>query len=149
MTSQMTSSPSPIITINHAYPFNLSFNIEQFILAVCHEKEIKHGQLEFSFVDEKTIIKLNKTHLQHNHDTDTLSFNLGTIQSPDSDIYICIPVAKKNAPSFNNSFEKELQLLIIHTLLHTIGYTDCTPKEKEKMDKEQHRILNLLSKEIK
>ncbi len=124
-------------------------NIKHFILDICHKKNITQGQLEFSFIDEKKMTALNKKHLQHDNPTDTLSFNLGSTQIPDADIYICIPVAEQNAPQFKTTFEEELKLLIIHTLLHTIGYKDYTPEEKKEMDTEQTRLLNLLSKHTK
>lgn len=135
----------PHITINKQCSFQTSFRLDVFIHAVCKEKNIQSGQLEFSFVDKTTITQINTDYLNHHYATDTISFNLGTEAIPEADIYICIPVAKENALEFNHSFEEELKLLIIHTILHTIGYTDYTETEKLKMDQEQNRILMLLS----
>ena len=145
----MTTTNAPVVRINQEYPFQTTFNIKHFILDICHTKNITQGQLEFSFIDEKKMTALNKKHLQHDNPRATLSFNLGSTQIPDADIYICIPVAEQNAPQFKTTFEEELKLLIIHTLLHTIGYKDYTPEEKKEMDTEQTRLLNILSKHKK
>jgi len=141
----MTPKENPKIIINQPYRFEHPFDIKQFIIAICKEKKIKTGTFEFSFIDKETITKINTTHLNHNNPTDTITFNLGSTSEPDADIYICIPVAKENALTFKTNFESELKLLIIHTLLHTIGYTDTSAKEKKAMSNEQTRLLNQLT----
>tara|TARA_B100001113_G_C20842747_1_gene506090 strand:- start:97 stop:540 length:444 start_codon:yes stop_codon:yes gene_type:complete len=137
----MTIKEALNIAINTTYPFDHPFNIKEFILKICKQKQITTGTFEFSFVDEQTITSINKNHLKHNNPTDTITFNLGSIKEPDADIYICIPIAKKNAITFKNTFKSELKLLIIHTILHTIGYTDTSLKEKKEMEQEQSLLL--------
>jgi len=140
----MKLPPTPTIQVNHQYSFTPPFDITHFILSICKSKNISDGTFEFSFVNESTITNLNQTHLNHHYKTDTLTFNLGTPQIPHADIYICIPVAEENAIKFNSPFKRELQLLLIHTVLHAIGYTDDTTDSKKTMDTEQTRLLNQL-----
>ena len=136
--------PSKIdIHINTPYVFTPPFAIKELIEWVCKLKAVNEGAFEFSFVDKLTIQNVNKQHLQHDYPTDTISFNLNSTTAPDADIYICIPVVEENAVAYNNAFASELALVIIHSILHTLGYNDQTQSEKLIMDNEQSRLFNL------
>ena len=136
--------PSKIdIHINTPYVFTPPFTIKELIEWVCKIKAVNEGAFEFSFVDKSTIQYINKKHLQHDYPTDTISFNLHSTTSPEADIYICIPVVEENAVTYNTTFASELALVMIHSILHTLGYNDQTPDEKIVMDNEQNRLFNL------
>lgn len=136
---------TPSITITEEVPHQAAFDISTFIASVLTEKHISSGTFAFNFVSEDTIVAVNRSHLKRDYVTDIISYNLGTIDEPDADIYICISQAKRNAKEFHNSYENELKLLIIHGILHVLDYKDYTTEDKAIMDKEQERILATLS----
>jgi rRNA maturation RNase YbeY len=133
------------VDISFQTPVTLSFKPQNFAKKVAKLKGLSSGQIDITFVDAETILKINMDHLQHNYVTDIITFNLGDTTTPIGDIYICIDQAIENAKAFAYTFENEIRLLIIHGILHLLGFTDYTDEEKAIMDAEQTRILNELS----
>jgi rRNA maturation RNase YbeY len=135
----------PQISISNETEIPLSFDSEHFAKAVAKETSITKGSIDITFVSEDTIVELNESHLNRDYITDIITFNLGTIEEPIGDIYICTKKAEENAKSFQNSLENELKLLIVHGILHVLDYKDYTEEEKAVMEAEQNRILEILS----
>ncbi|MDD4178761.1 MAG: rRNA maturation RNase YbeY [Candidatus Margulisbacteria bacterium] len=77
--------------------------------------------MDVSFVSEKEIRRLNKAYRKKDKATDVLSFAYGR-DGIMGDVLICKAVAKKNAGKFNNTYEQELKRLVIHGVLHVLGY---------------------------
>ncbi len=137
------------VDISFQKPITLSFKPQTFAKKVAKLKGLSEGQIDITFVDAETILKINIDHLKHDYVTDIITFNLGDTTTPIGDIYICIDQAVDNAKSFSNTVENEFRLLIIHGILHLLGYTDYTEEEKAIMDTEQTRILKELTREKK
>lgn len=113
----------------------------------CPDKEIS-----LSFVDDKTIQQLNKQYRNKDKPTDVLSFSLregefGNI-NPDvlGDIVISIETAASDASKNSLSLKQEIDFLIIHGLLHLLGYNheNTTKEETKKMQNKQKELFNLL-----
>ena len=132
------------IELNDEVPVETGFDRVSFIQGVADLKEMTEGSLEFTFVDEAAIQSINKNHLGRTYITDIISFNLGTPEDPEGDLYICIDHVKKNAQSYEKSFDEELKLVLVHGILHILDYRDYTDEEKKEMYAEQDRILGLL-----
>ena len=96
--------------------------------------------------------QLNRQYRRQNRLTDVLAFaavennfilpvvlknNLG-------EIIICLPQAEKQARIFEQPIKKELTRLLIHGILHLVGYNDETEKDRKKMDKKQEEILRII-----
>jgi len=90
---------------------------------------------------------MNTQFLERSYSTDILTFNLGTIENPIADIYISVDQAQKNAKMFKQSLNEEIKLLIVHGILHILDYRDYTKKEKQVMEEEQTRLLQLASQD--
>ena len=104
---------------------------------------------EFTFLTPEDIQAINKQYLNHDYPTDIISFNLSDEDEPiHGDIYICPRIAKKNALAYKSTFENEIKLLIVHGILHLLGYEDYTDAQKAKMDLEQTRIINSIKDDI-
>jgi probable rRNA maturation factor len=132
------------INIEDKIGFAVSFCLESYIKKVILEKNIKTGHFEFNFISNKTIVEINKKHLQREYQTDIISFNIGSTTHIIGDVYISVEQAQTNATEFDNNFEEEIKLLIIHGILHLLDYRDYTEAEQEIMEKEQARILKLI-----
>ncbi len=114
--------------------------IEKFLKRVLKKLNIKKD-LSLAFVGLKEIRKLNRIYLKRDRPTDVLSFSgeknfLG-------EIVISLERAKKQAKEQKHSLEKEIKILIIHGLLHLLGFNHQTKKDKEKMESLQERLLKL------
>jgi len=118
-----------------------------YIKAVLKETDVESGHFEFNFVSKRTIKELNKLYLNKTYITDIITFNLGDSDTIIADIYICPEKALENATDLNHSSTDEIKTLIIHGVLHLLGYNDQTEHEKKIMFNEQNRILDKLSYE--
>ncbi|MBN1598468.1 MAG: rRNA maturation RNase YbeY [Bacteroidales bacterium] len=104
------------------------------------KKEIE--LLEINFVSENEIIRINKEYLHHNWPTDIITFDSTYLNMLRAEIFICIEVVKRNSKEYSqNNFRKELDRVIIHGLLHLLGYSDNTTQEIAVMrEKENYYI---------
>ena len=132
------------LSINYEIPIKLDFKIETFIYDLLKFIPTQINSLEFTFVNDEFMIQFHKKHLQSASPTDIMTFNLGTEDHPDGDIYICVDDAKRNALHLNHSINYEIKTLIVHGVLHLIGYTDYDEPSKKKMFSEQDRLLDLI-----
>ena len=114
----------------------------------CTDKEIS-----ISFVDDKTIQQLNYQYLERNKPTNVLSFSLqeGEFSNINplilGDIVISVDTAQQEASLRSFTFEQEINFLIIHGLLHLLGYNheNTTKEEARKMKKKEKNLFNLLN----
>jgi probable rRNA maturation factor len=99
--------------------------------------------LEYSFISSDDMIKLNIESLDHNYDTDIISFNLSLEESNlFGNFYLSLSKIKENSIEYNSTLVNELYRVIIHGFLHLIGYNDSTDKEIEEIRNEENKFLN-------
>jgi rRNA maturation RNase YbeY len=102
--------------------------------------------LEYSFISSDDMIKLNIESLDHNYDTDILSFDLSLEESNlFGNFYLSLSKIKENSIEYNSTLVNELYRVIIHGFLHLIGYNDSTDKEIEEIRNEENKFLNYLN----
>ncbi len=135
----------PKICINQEVPVPVFFAITPFVRRVLKALMIQSGTFEFTFVDNPSLVKLNHTYLNRTYETDIISFNLGTPQAIEGDVYISIDQATLNAAEWGHSLDFEVKTLLIHGILHLLEYHDYTEEEKQVMFAEQNRLLDLLA----
>ncbi len=107
--------------------------------------------VEVVFVDENEIVRINKEHLGRNYVTDIISFRYD--DEPDQSaidnsaiegtLYCCAPRIREQAGEFGQPVEVEFQRILIHGLLHLIGYEDSTDAEKSAMTSLENTYLKL------
>jgi probable rRNA maturation factor len=101
------------------------------------------GDITYIFCDDDYLLERNKEFLDHNTLTDIISFNYCIDNNISSDIMISIDRVKENSTTFENSFNEELKRVMIHGILHLIGYNDKSDKEKELMRQKENFYLNI------
>jgi len=87
------------------------------------------------------MLSLNSRYLNHNTDTDIITFPYGTTEGIIAELFISIEQALENAKKYNQSAENEIIRLISHGLLHCLGFHDKTSVQKEKMTKEEDKMI--------
>lgn len=93
--------------------------------------------------------KINRESLAHDFVTDVITFDLTvkklSIKNKclDGEIVICPDVALQQSKEYNNSFDKELMLYIVHGIAHLCGYDDQTVAQQKKIRREEARLLRL------
>tara|TARA_B000000475_G_C15760566_1_gene350964 strand:+ start:136 stop:549 length:414 start_codon:yes stop_codon:yes gene_type:complete len=101
------------------------------------------GKIVYEFVTKDKMLNLNKRFLNHNTDTDIITFVYGTKKNILSEIFISTKLANENAETYNQSIENEIVRLISHGFLHSIGFKDKSKLDKIEMSKQEEKMINL------
>lgn len=100
------------------------------------------GIIKFIFVNEEKIIDINTKFLKHNYSTDIITFDNSFLNSVSGEIFICIPSVKRNCFLYSKGmFYNELNRVIVHGILHLIGFNDKSEEEIEIMRKKEDLYL--------
>ncbi len=101
------------------------------------------SRLVYSFVSKEKMLDLNKKFLNHNTDTDIITFPYGTDKIIISEVFISSNQAIENATQNNQSAENEIVRLVSHGFLHSIGFQDKTEDDKRKMSSQEDMMINM------
>ncbi len=115
------------------------------ILALESER-VKNAMISIVFVSAPKIALMNSEYLRKNRPTDVIAFGFGSGSKGGAvvgDIYICPDVARKNASDENVTLREELDRLVIHGILHVLGYDhpESERRTASPMWKKQESIL--------
>ena len=99
--------------------------------------------LEINFISSDDIQKINKMHLKHNYATDIITFSYSSdLKNIDGEIIISIDDAKINSQKFKVSFFEEIARLVIHGILHLLGYDDQITSDNKVMKRMENKLLS-------
>ena len=94
-------------------------------------------------IDARRMRRLNASWRHKDYATDILSFNLA--QSPKDELLgellLCLPVVRRQAKEHGHSFEREMQILIVHGCLHLLGYDHEKVSEAKVMEAREAKLL--------
>lgn len=100
------------------------------------------GDLSFVFCTDEYLLDMNRKHLKHDYYTDIITFNYNVGNEISGDLFISFDRVVENASEFgNSSVYDELCRVMVHGVLHLIGYNDKTESEKEVMREEETKNL--------
>lgn len=120
--------------------------IHKIISYLKNHLKIQVEYLEINLINQDEILELNIEHLGHNYTTDIITFNYSEIMDViDAEIFISLHDCLENSKIFKCSFDNELKRLIIHGILHLIGFDDKSKKDKLRMKKKENELLALLN----
>ncbi len=110
----------------------------------------KFENINIVIVSPKEILRINKEFLGHNYVTDVITFeNLSPINNKIYvDIFVCFEQTKKQARELGKHYRKEFLTVIIHGILHLIGYDDNTIKKRTEMNTVAENIASKFLKKI-
>ena len=101
------------------------------------------GKINCIFCNDEYLLNINQTYLKHDTFTDIVTFNYVENNQISGDLFISIERVKENAKTFDVNFLRELNRVIIHGVLHLIGYNDKTLEEAEQIRAKEDFYLNL------
>jgi rRNA maturation RNase YbeY len=102
------------------------------------------GDVSLIFCSDEYLLDVNKKYLNHDYYTDIITFDYVEDKIISGDIFISSDRVRENANQFNVSFEMELFRIIIHGILHLLGYKDKTKKDKSLMTEKENFYLSRL-----
>lgn len=110
-------------------------------VAKMHDQHI--SIINYIFCSDDYLLNINKTYLNHDYYTDILTFDQSENDEIEADIFISIDRVRENAAAFHHIYEKELNRVMVHGLLHLLGYNDQTEEEKQAMRETEEACLSL------
>lgn len=113
-------------------------------LKLVAESEIKKlGNINIIFCSDNYILDVNVKYLGHDYFTDIITFDYCEKNNLSGDLFISIDTVRDNAEFYKTEFKDELNRVIVHGLLHLIGYDDHTPEEQKIMREKENYYLEL------
>lgn len=142
MTSNM---PTPQLVINHQDILGtINFNLSLYVHRICHYLDLSFDHIEITFLMPSDSAQMNQQYFDNPVPTDTITLRLSEAPLITGDIYLCPDVIHNNAKDYQSSTDKELKIVLIHSILHLIDYTDDTPESAKVMAEKQHEIYRQL-----
>lgn len=86
---------------------------------------------------------INQEFLDHDYDTDVITFDYGEDGFVQSEIYIGVEAVRENAAEYGVSLSAEMRRVIVHAALHLVGFGDLTCEERAVMREKEEYYLNL------
>ncbi len=114
-----------------------------WLIDVARSEGFSLKKLVYAFFNDEDLKGLNIKHLNHNFYTDVLSFDDSLGKEIKGNIAISIERVKENAKRYSPSFDDELKRVMVHGLLHLMGYNDSTPDELNLIRAKEEKMLRL------
>jgi probable rRNA maturation factor len=141
------------IAEQYIYFINASQLEDAVLVTLKHQSISPESDITITVDEDRKIQALNRDFLAIDAPTDVLAFPAG-FTDPDTrhtnlgDVIISYPQAKNEANKHEHSLGAELQLLVVHGVLHLLGYDHLEPDDKELMWSAQSQILSQLDSQI-
>ena len=135
-----------MVSYNYETEFKLDNEIElsSWIQKCINSKNKILGEISYVFCDDKYLLNINKEYLNHDTYTDIISFDYCEDNIISGDIFISIERIRENSIEYKNTFDDELHRVMIHGILHYLGYKDKTEVQKQEMRSEENNCLEQL-----
>lgn len=118
--------------------------VTSWIIQVASGYGKKVGDINYVFVDDGEILRINRQFIHHDYYTDHIGFDYTQGNVLSGDTYISLDTVRTNARLFNKTYQEELYRVIIHSILHLCGLEDKSPEERLVMEKAEDAALVLL-----
>ena len=117
--------------------------VSDWVLRFVNSKGYKLGNLVYAFFNDEDLKDLNIRFLKHDYYTDVISFDESSDQVVSGNIAISVDRVKENATQIGVDFEEELHRVMIHGVLHFIGFNDKTSSEKKEIREQEALALSM------
>lgn len=117
------------------------FNISLESYVDSHDYSI--DKLTYNFVSREKMLELNKEFLKHDTNTDIISFDYSKNKMLRAEFFISLWAIALSAEEFSQSIENETIRVMVHGVLHCLGYKDVSYSDKEQMRLLEDQFLNM------
>ena len=117
--------------------------VENWINKTIETEKCFTGNVTYIFCSDNYLLDVNRKYLNHDYFTDVITFDYVKNSKISGDIFISIDRITENAKIFNVSRENELLRVMIHGVLHLIGYDDLTDEQEAEIHSKEDFYLNI------
>ncbi|SHG58324.1 rRNA maturation RNase YbeY [Flagellimonas flava] len=131
------------------FHYELDFNLggesdySDWINRVLDSENFTADQIDYVFCNDDYLHKINVEYLQHDTLTDIITFDYSHGDRVGGDIFVSVDRVKDNAESLGTELDEELKRVMIHGVLHLMGYEDKTEREKVIMRKKEDEKIKM------
>jgi len=116
--------------------------VKQWLKDTIEAEGFELDDLTYIFCSDAYLLQINQQYLNHDTYTDIITFDNSVAQLDiTGDIFISIDRIRENAVKFGQTFTNELHRVIVHGVLHLLGYKDKTPNDNKKMTQKEDEYL--------
>jgi probable rRNA maturation factor len=115
-----------------------------WIKAVLSSHKAVCGTINIVFTSNAYLLKINQEYLKHNYFTDVITFDLSEENLISGDVFISVDQVRINSQELNVTFYNELNRVMIHGILHMLGFKDHFLEEKTEMRRMEDKALKIL-----
>jgi probable rRNA maturation factor len=137
------SLPITIHVEDISYDITDESEVSSWIADVVSKEGKELGEISIILCSDPYLHKMNTEYLQHDTYTDVITFDYSVEQIVSGDVFISLDRIKENAQTFESGFINELHRVIVHGILHLLGYIDKKPSDKAKMTQKEDFYLSL------
>lgn len=110
------------------------------------ESEMKRiGDIAIIFCSDGYLLDVNRKYLGHDYFTDIITFDYCEGERLSGDLFISVDSVRENAVEYGTEFGNELNRVMVHGLLHLIGYDDHTEEDVKTMREKENQYLEIRS----
>ncbi|MEA1887321.1 MAG: rRNA maturation RNase YbeY [Bacteroidota bacterium] len=120
--------------------------IKNWIVQVIRSEKKVPGDLSFIFVGDSYIKEINEEFLNHDYRTDVIAFDNGQKNIISGEIYLGIDTIVRNAGIYDTGIKNEVMRVMVHAVLHLIGYDDRDEVRKDEMREKEDLYLDKFGK---
>ena len=110
---------------------------------IVREKKIP-GEICFIYCSDEYLLEINRKYLNHDYFTDVITFDYCEGKTISGDIFISVERVRENANTQEEKFENELHRVMVHGVLHLLGFKDKSKSAKDKMRRKEDVCLKQL-----
>lgn len=112
-----------------------------WLKAVAEEEGRRPGQISVIFCSDPYLLEINRKYLGHDYYTDIITFDYSEGDTISGDLFISVDTVRSNAEYYSADFKDELDRVIVHGVLHLIGYDDHTDEQTAEMRARENHYL--------
>ena len=112
-----------------------------WLKAVSEEEGRRPGQISVIFCSDPYLLEINRKYLGHDYYTDIITFDYSEGDTISGDLFISVDTVRTNAEYYSADFKDELDRVIVHGVLHLIGYDDHTDEQSAEMRARENHYL--------
>lgn len=131
----------------HSEQINFSISDEHVVASWLNDVCVAEGKsleaVSYIFCSDEYLLEMNRLYLNHDYYTDVITFDYCEADAVSGDVFISIDRVEENAQTVGVSKQDELHRVMVHGVLHLIGYGDKSEADKEQMTQKEDYYLSL------